>query len=251
MHERFETPGPVRVVVENECGLVSVECVAAGETQVRVEGEGQAAELAETNSVSCTPDGRLVRVQVPRRRLGRRSIGNVGVAITALLGAGLDLPGDAPRHERLHRAGRGGGGPPGCDGQGGHHPRGGVGGDLSPVGFGWHRGRLGGPGRPAVDVVLRRLVGDAGVSTVSGRVEMAHCASGSIRVESVSGSVSVGVPPGVALRVDADSVSGRVSSEIPIAEEEPPTARPSLAVTVATLSGDISLRRAAEPARMA
>jgi DUF4097 and DUF4098 domain-containing protein YvlB len=270
MHERFETPGALEVVVENERGLVSVECVATEVTEVHVEGEGRAAELAEATSITCAPegDGRLLRVAVPRRRFGQCSIGGVRVTITAPIGASLDL---RTASANIEVSGRSGGAA--LHSAGGSIRLAEAEGDLraatasGTITLGTVSGELraqsasggievGSATRADLravsgDVLLRRLSGEAVVSTVSGRVEAAHCAAGSIRVKSVSGSAELGVPPGVALRVDVDSVSGRVFSEIPIGDGGAPTSGPALTVAVQTVSGDVGLHRAAEPARIA
>lgn len=87
------------------------------------------------------------------------------------------------------------------------------------------------------------------LSTVSGDIELDTVRAGSVRLQSVSGDVSVGVPPGLGLWLDVASVSGATSSELDVQDvqdgpdvEEP---GPRLELRVRTVSGDVVVRRAA------
>ena len=59
------------------------------------------------------------------------------------------------------------------------------------------------------------------MTTVSGDVEVRAAGGGSIRVQSVSGDVELGIKPGERLYIDASSVSGTMSSELGL-EDSPP-----------------------------
>ena len=108
-------------------------------------------------------------------------------------------------------------------------------------------------GRIAGDATIRSASGDAIVGDVGGSVT-AKTASGDIRVESVaggtvqidsaSGDVGLGVAAGTAAWLEVQSLSGDVSSEL--AESEPPhDDAPTVTIRARTLSGDVTIRRAA------
>jgi hypothetical protein len=80
---------------------------------------------------------------------------------------------------------------------------------------------------------------------VSGDVRLESVRVGSVSVQSVSGDVEVGVEAGTNLDVDAGSVSGDLTSEVPLGSE--PGAGgdgPSLVVRGKTVSGDFRVFRA-------
>lgn len=103
------------------------------------------------------------------------------------------------------------------------------------------------------DVALRSASGDASVGPVGGSLT-AKTASGDIRIESVaigtveidsaSGDVLVGVADGTAAWLEVQSLSGDVHSELE-ASEAPADDAPTVTVRARTLSGDITIRRAA------
>ena len=67
------------------------------------------------------------------------------------------------------------------------------------------------------DVRLGATVGAAAVRTVSGDVDLG-ATGGSVLVSSVSGDVEVAVVPGLVLRIDAQSVSGTMTSELDVGD---------------------------------
>ena len=72
---------------------------------------------------------------------------------------------------------------------------------------------------------------------------------GQLRIRLVSGSISVGVAEGVDLHVDAETVSGRVYSDIPLDEAPPRESSEGGAkveISVRSVSGSIEIERALE-----
>lgn len=94
------------------------------------------------------------------------------------------------------------------------------------------------------DVVVRASGGSVRAHTASGDVRVDSADTGSLAVETVSGDVRIGVRAGSAVWLDLTSRSGKTFSELPI-EDAPPTADCALNVNVRTVSGDISVVRAA------
>jgi hypothetical protein len=95
------------------------------------------------------------------------------------------------------------------------------------------------------------MVGDAkgpvSVATVSGDQEIRAVESGEVKLQSVSGDVRVGIRPGRRLWIDATSVSGSMTSELPMetGPEGPGGADPEIELRARTVSGDVRIVRAA------
>jgi DUF4097 and DUF4098 domain-containing protein YvlB len=93
------------------------------------------------------------------------------------------------------------------------------------------------------DISTGPIGGDANVTTVSGDVEVASLRTGSAHLRSVSGDVTVGVAAGTHVFLDLSATSGEARSDL--APSEGPTGESSnLELHVATVSGDIRVRRA-------
>ena len=85
------------------------------------------------------------------------------------------------------------------------------------------------------------------VNAVSGDVEL-DAVGASVRVSSVSGDVRVAARQGLALWIDAQSVSGTLSSELDV--EDAPATEPGAAqveLRIRTVSGDVRIARARVP----
>ena len=92
-------------------------------------------------------------------------------------------------------------------------------------------------------------VGEAGrsaeVKTASGDVRIRSITSGRADVASVSGHVTLAVPPGTAVYLDLSSLSGRVRSELDSsADPGDGGGDPDLILRCNTVSGDIQITRA-------
>ena len=98
------------------------------------------------------------------------------------------------------------------------------------------------------DVTIGTAVGELGVSTTSGDVEVKAVSGGDVRVQTVSGDVRVGITRGTRTWIDATSVSGRLESELGLEDQEPAAddAAPVVPLHVKTVSGDVTVARAAE-----
>ena len=71
------------------------------------------------------------------------------------------------------------------------------------------------------DLHVAETQGDVNVSTVSGDQWIGSIAGSEVRLQAVSGDIRVGVRPGLRLWIDANSVSGDMSSELDAADGPP------------------------------
>lgn len=97
------------------------------------------------------------------------------------------------------------------------------------------------------DVVVNEAKASLSVGTVSGDQEIGSIESGQVKLQSVSGDVKVGVRSGLRLWIDATSVSGSMTSELPMDEEAGANGSgdPEIELRARTVSGDVRIVRAA------
>jgi DUF4097 and DUF4098 domain-containing protein YvlB len=285
MEKTFETPGGVRLSVENQVGLVVVSARGGDTTVVTLEaGAPESEELVERATVSCRPagDGHAVSVQVPRLRFLRRHAVMVRVAVpeatrVTVGTASADIEIEGPVGEADVTTGSG---DISIDDvaagvrartASGHVVLGRVGGDLrvqtasgdlrcsSVAGAAdfctasgdLEVGAAGGPVEVKAtsgQVRLGELAQGARVANVSGNVRVLALGQGRLHVRSVSGDVAVGVARDVELRVDVETTSGSVHSDIPLTAEPEPGPRPGARVdlSVRSVSGNVEIGRALE-----
>ena len=91
------------------------------------------------------------------------------------------------------------------------------------------------------DVHVGRVGASAQGATVSGDIEIGTLSAGTTNLRSVSGDVEVGVARGAAVYLDLMSTSGDVSSEL---EDGDGDGDPDVELTIASVSGDVHVRRA-------
>jgi DUF4097 and DUF4098 domain-containing protein YvlB len=94
MEKIFETPGPVRLHVRNEVGLVAITASPTEETVVWLEAQTpEGEELVERATVECRPAGgrHMVVVKVPKQGMGGRFIRRNPVKVRVDLPEGSDV----------------------------------------------------------------------------------------------------------------------------------------------------------------
>ena len=96
------------------------------------------------------------------------------------------------------------------------------------------------------DATVRSIGGSVEAKTVSGDVRLESVREGRVTLQSVSGDIEVGVETGTNLDVDAGSVSGDLSSEVPLGSDAASAAGhgPTLVVRGKSVSGDFRVFRA-------
>lgn len=100
------------------------------------------------------------------------------------------------------------------------------------------------------DVWIRDAAASVNLNTVSGDQRIDGVVEGAIELHSVSGDIVVGVRRGSRVYVDANTVSGSTSSELELADAPGGVAvaeGPLVEVRAKTVSGDVSIVRAAAP----
>jgi DUF4097 and DUF4098 domain-containing protein YvlB len=286
MEKTFETPAGVRLLVHNDAGLVAITAGQTKETRVRLEaGTPGAEELVERATVECRPVGgrQMVVVKIPKQglRMLRRQAVTVrvelpeGSDVTATVAsADVEVTGPIGAAEFTTASGDVSTDDVGANlviqSASGDFTVGAVGGDLKAqtasgdlrcssvagrTAFTTVSGDLevGAAAEPVEvkatsgDVRLGEVAQGARVINVSGDVRILVLDEGSLHVRSVSGNVSVGVALGVDLHVDVETMSGHVSSDIPL-DDAPRSRRREARVdlSVRSVSGDVAIERALE-----
>jgi DUF4097 and DUF4098 domain-containing protein YvlB len=287
MHKTFETPGEVRLVVENEVGLVAIAATDAGTTEVSLDADSPEAEgLVERAVVECRPTGsrHLVVVKVPRPR-GMRFLRRDGVTARVQVPEGADVTvatgsadievtgpvgaadvttasgdvvtddvaadvhaksasgditvGNVGGQIRAHTAS----GDLRCSSVAGNAVFATASGDLE-LGAAGNRVEV---KATSGNVRLGELYRGAKVVNVSGDVRVLTLGEGSLQVRSVSGDVSVGIAKGVQLHVDVETLSGSVSSDIPLEDRPAPAPhKTQVELSVRSVSGNVDIAHALE-----
>jgi DUF4097 and DUF4098 domain-containing protein YvlB len=96
------------------------------------------------------------------------------------------------------------------------------------------------------DVHTGEITGDLIVKSVSGDHRIRAAGPGQIDLKAVSGDVQVAIRRGLRVRLDVNSVSGSIGSELDVGETPTSGDRPEAALRVRTVSGDVKITRAAE-----
>ena len=101
------------------------------------------------------------------------------------------------------------------------------------------------------DLWMRRANESVSANTVSGDQRIEAVGQGRVELKAISGDISVGIPRGTQLFVDANTVSGSTSSEVELDDAPGDGGRaegPLVEVFAKTVSGDVRIERAPAPA---
>ncbi|HUC06391.1 MAG TPA: DUF4097 family beta strand repeat-containing protein [Acidimicrobiales bacterium] len=285
MERSFLTPKHVVVDIENEAGSVVLTAVDTASTTVWLEADSPAsADLVERATVESWPAGDrdVVRIRIPHPQ-GMRFVRRGGVTVRVDMplhgdvdiktaSADVELNGtmgniavksasgditadDATGHVEVTTAS----GDLSLENVGGDLRTHSASGDIRVISVDGRATVTGQSGDIEIgsvdrgadirtasgDIRLGEVAGDTSVGGVSGDVRVLSFALGNLRIRSVSGDVTVGIPHGTQFMVDASSMSGSVSSEIPLESSPAGTAEsPAVSVTARSVSGDFLMERA-------
>jgi DUF4097 and DUF4098 domain-containing protein YvlB len=262
MQRTFETPGKVRVVVENEVGLVVITARDSATTEVNLEANSIGAEeLVEQATVEdhASGDHRVIRVKIPHKH-GMKFVRRNGVTVRIdmplqgdvdVATASADVELNGPIGEVTVKTASGditaddASGDLRAKSASGDISVGKVTGDLriQSASGDLRADRVDGRAQVTTtsgdielgsaanqadvrstsgDVRLGDVAGDATIFGVSGNVRVLSYAAGNMQIRAVSGDITVGVAKGVNLSVDAETMSGTVNSEIPLVQAPTP-----------------------------
>jgi hypothetical protein len=276
----FDTPGPVRLDLELPFGRVDIDTdETTTQTHVDLEGSGgDVQDLIDTATVDARPRGagNEVRVEVRRRGGFFISLGkgpDLRLRVTAPAGADVVV-----RTKSADVRGRGRLGSAEVKTASGDVSLDTVTGDVRVKTASGDAALTEAHGVTQVqtasgDVALQQARGDVTVQAVSGDVwikdarQSVHVNSvsgdlridavveGSVETQAVSGDIMIGVRRGSRVYVDANTISGSTNSELSLSDAPTDDAAddggdddgPMVEVRAKTVSGDISLVRAAAP----
>jgi DUF4097 and DUF4098 domain-containing protein YvlB len=270
----FEAPGRALVRVEVPAGVLSVETWSEPRIEVEVApargDERSAAAAAETRvSTAERGDRREVAVRAPKResRLGIAWGRGPELIVRVRCPEGTDVELDSQSADLEGRGPLGAVAVHSASGDGTLE-------DATSVSYATASGDLtAGAVFEALavksasgDVDVRSVGGNAAVNTVSGDVRIGSTAgatavrtvSGDVELEaagagvvvgSVSGDVEVAAVPGLVLWIDAQSVSGTMTSELDVGDDPADSDEKPVELRIRTVSGDVRVARSAAAPR--
>jgi Putative adhesin len=275
-HERFDTPGKLRLDLSVPAGEIDVRAKDGGETTVDLEplrSNDASREAVESARIQLRERGDAQELVVDVR--GTRGLGifsrgaEVRLVVHCPAGAELEAEGGSADVQAAGRyssvsvqTGSGDVTVGGVDGDA--KLRSGSGdlsleradGELSAQ-TGSGDVEIGRTGRSAAvrsasgDVVVRDATLELTVQTASGDVRVEAVSVGEVSVQSASGDVYVGVRKGRTVWMDAKSMSGETTSDLDVGDaagEEREDEGPLVELRIQTMSGDIHITRAAATA---
>jgi DUF4097 and DUF4098 domain-containing protein YvlB len=96
------------------------------------------------------------------------------------------------------------------------------------------------------DISVGEVYGDVGLGTVSGDQILRAAGPGDVAMKAVSGDVVVSMRRGLRVRLDVNSVSGSIGSELEVNDTPVSSEAPEAQLRVRTVSGDVRIGRSAE-----
>ena len=233
--ETFAESGPLRLDLSLPAGEIELAAVPAGETVVELELVRGSDAAVDEARVELRGDELVVKVDHPNAEVRLRLEVPEGSALQAKTASG-----DVRSRGRLGDAGvKSASGDVKLDAVDSLEAKL-ASGDLEV-------GNVAGDARvdsASGDVELGEAGGNVTVRTASGDQEVRSVAEGKVELASASGDIRVGIKQGSRLWVDARSMSGDVTSELEVGDEEPGEDGPLVELKVTAMSGDVEVVRA-------
>ena len=233
--ETFPESGPLRLELSLPAGEIELEAVPAGETVVELELVRGSEAAVDEARVELRGDELVVKVDHPNAEVRLRLEVPEGSALQAKTASG-----DVRARGRLGDAVvKSASGDVKLDAVDSLEAKL-ASGDLEV-------GQVAGDARvdsASGDVELGEAGGGVTVRTASGDQEVRSVAEGKVELASASGDIRVGIKQGSRLWVDARSMSGDVTSELEVGDEEPGEDGPLVELNVTAMSGDVQVVRA-------
>lgn len=94
------------------------------------------------------------------------------------------------------------------------------------------------------DVRIEHSDGSVQANSVSGDITLGSVRTGLCKVNSVSGSLAIGIPSGTGVWMDLNSISGTTSSDLAIGDMPTDSPKSNMEIRATSVSGDIEIFRA-------
>jgi DUF4097 and DUF4098 domain-containing protein YvlB len=255
--QRFPASGPIQLQLRSSRGTVLVQAGETHETVVEVTGR----DAAQTR-VEASDGGRIVTVTVPRhRRLGNPPRLDITVRLPqgstadlATASASITTKGELGRVDVRTASGSVSveqvSGDVGARSASGDIHLGAVGGAASMQSASGDLHVASAAGRCSAatasgEIEVSSAGDDVVASSASGDITVRDAVHGRLKLSSSSGNIAVGVRKGTLVWLDLTTVSGRTSSDLTAEEPADSAGEQPLAVTVRTVSGNITLTSSA------
>jgi DUF4097 and DUF4098 domain-containing protein YvlB len=239
--ESFHTPGDAALRIRVPAGRVDIETVEGEETRVELSNDPAVEDAATIRG-----RGSEVTVEIDEKRmLGFiRTAPDVRIHITCPLRAEIDVKSVSADVEISGLAG-----PTEIKSVSGDVEVERIEGDLAVKSVSGDVTVVAVTGRTTLqtvsgDVHLEEAGDSVTAQTVSGDQSFDSVVKGNVTLKSVSGDMQVGIKPGSSLWIDAKSVSGDTSSDLPLDDAPPEGDGPLVELRATAMSGDIQIVRA-------
>ena len=246
---RFQTPGPIELVVRIPTGDIDIETIEGDESLVSLDGDDKLVDLTEVRQ-----EGRRIIVELKGKKafgitisIGDFSFGSARIRMRAQVPHGSSTilstaSADTKIRGRLSSL-------EAKSASGDLVVNGEIERDatVKTVSGDVRLERVGGAltvQTVSGDVSARSVGGSVESKTVSGDLRVESLREGRATAQSVSGDIEIGVAAGTNLDVDAGSVSGELASEVPLGSDpDAAGGGPLLVVRGKTVSGDFRVFR--------
>ena len=247
-----ETPGPLDLDIRVQAGRVDIETADTAETTVEIEAlsggdAGQAAVESARQELRSVGDGHRLVIEIPKRpRLFGWNEPEVLVRVLCPHGSAVVAKTASADLELRGRAGdfstKTASGDVTVEAADGDVDIKTASGDVA---IGAVAGRAG-VNTMSGDIVIDEASASVSAHTMSGDLRIERLATGTAEMRTMSGDIVASVRAGATLWIDASSMSGEVSSDLPVSDSAPSGGGTDIELRASSMSGDIDLRRAEE-----